>query len=190
MALPDFQTMMRPLLETLADDQVWTSAEIRDAVAARFPQITPQDREERDTGNRKRYDNLIAWGLHHFVRARIIEKLGPGRYRITQRGHEVLAKYPGRIDIAVCKTFPEYEESKRSRSARYKARPRGGDAVPRPPASNGRSSDSASSTAPGAVVPSADNYASRLRLLDVMSARGLITRDELESRRREILAEI
>jgi restriction endonuclease Mrr len=182
--------MMRPLLESLADDQVWTSTEIQDAVAARFPQITPQDREAKDVGKRKKYNNLVAWGLNNFVRARIIEKLGPGRYRIAPRGHEVLAKYPGRIDIDVCKTFPEYDESKRSRSARYKARRRGGDEVPRVPASKDPSPDSRSSTAPAPAVGSADDYAARLQLLNDLSARGLVTNDELERRRREILAEI
>src|SRR5690348_163971 len=102
--------MMRPLLESLADDRVWTSSEIQDAVALCFPQITPQDRELRDMGNRKKYNNLIAWGLHHFVRARIVEKLGPGRYRITPRGQQVLAKNPRRVDIDVCRQFPEYDE--------------------------------------------------------------------------------
>jgi restriction endonuclease Mrr len=182
--------MMRPLLESLADDRVWTSSELQDAVAARFPQITPQDRELKDVGNRKKYNNFIAWGLHHFVRARIVEKLGPERYRIMQRGHEVLAKYPRRVDIEVCSQFPEYKESKRSRAARYKAKRLEAGASPDRRESTDRRPRTQPSTQVDTAAPLADGYASRLQTLDALSAKGLITRDELEKRRREILAEI
>ncbi len=45
MAIPDFQSIMLPFLETLQDSQVRSTGEVTDLLAARF-KLTDQERKE------------------------------------------------------------------------------------------------------------------------------------------------
>lgn len=120
MALPEFQTMMRPLLEQLADSHEAASAELRAALSQHFS-LTPADLRQENRSGRNRYTNLVAWALHHLSRARLVERRGPSVYRITERGSEVLATHAVRVDIAVCAEFDEWHHSHARRSARASA---------------------------------------------------------------------
>jgi restriction system protein len=117
MPLPDFQTLMRPLLVNLEDGQERTSNEIRAALSDQFA-LTPRDLTERNPRGRNRYINLVAWALHHLSRACLVERRGPSVYRITPRGREAFAEHPARIDIAVCAEFDEWHHSRTRRSTR------------------------------------------------------------------------
>jgi Mrr N-terminal domain len=64
MAIPDFQTFMRPVLATHADGKRHSVAEIREAVASMLA-ITDEDRRVMlKSGRQPRYVNRIAWGRH------------------------------------------------------------------------------------------------------------------------------
>jgi restriction system protein len=108
---------MRPLLVVLDDDRQRPSAEIRAALAREFG-LTEQDLTERlPSGTQHRFVNVVAWALHHLSRARLVERTRPSTYRITERGHEVLAAHPTSVDIAVCAQFDEYHHSRTRRSS-------------------------------------------------------------------------
>jgi restriction system protein len=52
----------------------------------------------------------VAWGLAYLKQARLIDSPRRGSYRITDRGKQVLANPPTRIDIEFLKQFPEFQE--------------------------------------------------------------------------------
>jgi restriction system protein len=118
MAVPDFQSMMRPVLALHADGLPHTSADVRDAVA-QVMGVTEEDRQvPLPSGRTSRYANRVAWAVTHMAQALLLERPTRGVTQITSRGREVLAKYPDRVDMSVLAQFPEYLEF-RSGSRRH-----------------------------------------------------------------------
>ena len=88
MAIPTFQTVMRPLLELAADGKEVRSGEAVEALADRFG-LTPEERDERlPSGRQRRFNNRVAWALAYFRATPMMDATGRGRYVITDRGRE------------------------------------------------------------------------------------------------------
>jgi restriction system protein len=132
MTVPDFQSMMRPVLELHADSLPHTSADVRDQVA-QVLDVTEEDRQvPLPSGRTSRYANRIAWAVTHMAQALLLERPQRGVTQITPRGRDVLAKHPDRVDMGVLAQFPEYVEF-RSRSNRQPRKEASGRPAPEVP---------------------------------------------------------
>lgn len=112
---PDFEALMRPLLQFLADGGLKPSEEIRDVLAQRFS-VTPAMRADLLENGTPRWNNLVAWALHHLSRARLVDRprRSTAAYRITQRGQDLIARGVD-VDVRACMQYPEWHRSKRER---------------------------------------------------------------------------
>jgi restriction system protein len=108
-SLPNFQEFMRPVLVLLSDGKTWNRAEIREgaATALNLPEEERTVRNERGTWI---LASRVHWATAYMFQARLIDRVGRGQVQITDRGREVLANNPGRIDVALLKQFPEFVE--------------------------------------------------------------------------------
>jgi restriction system protein len=107
MAIPDFQTVMLPVLRDLAHGER-TGQETLDAVAVHFA-LTPEELAQRlPSGKQTTFTNRLAWAKSHLKGAGLIESPRRGVYRITDRGRTVLAENPSRLGIGYLMRFPEY----------------------------------------------------------------------------------
>src|SRR5438552_12477789 len=98
MAVPDFQSLMRPMLEVLADGNERTAAELRDGLAERF-HLSPEDRAEMlPSGTARLFDNRVGWATTYLERTAAVARVRRAVYRITDRGRQLLAENAGRID--------------------------------------------------------------------------------------------
>ncbi|HEX6205648.1 MAG TPA: restriction endonuclease [Solirubrobacterales bacterium] len=114
MAVPDFQTIMRPLLVLHADGQEHEVAATRNGVADHFD-LSPEDRAERiPSGRVTTLQNRVGWAAMYLFRAGLLERPRRAHYRITERGREVLKQHPQRIDLSVLKQFEEFEEFRKA----------------------------------------------------------------------------
>ena len=110
MAVPDFQTIMRPLLALLADEQEHSVTEIRAHLADHFS-LTQEDLEVQiASGRAKLFANRVGWATTHLYQSGLIERLRRSVYRITPRGQEILAQHPNRVDLRVLSQFAEFAE--------------------------------------------------------------------------------
>jgi restriction system protein len=108
MPVPDFQTLLLPLLRVTEDRAVHTTSEVISALAQEFA-LTPEDREELlPSGTQRRFDNRVNWAAAHLRKAALLESAGRGRFRMTDRGAGILAASPTRIDMKLLGQFPEY----------------------------------------------------------------------------------
>lgn len=99
MTVPDFQSFMLPLLKFTADRQEHRQSEAADALARHFS-ITESDRKEMlPSGRQTRFDNRIAWAVVYLRKAGFLESPRRGKFRITERGTEILKSNPARINI-------------------------------------------------------------------------------------------
>lgn len=110
MAIPDFQSIMLPLLRLAADGAEHSLAEARDVVAAELG-VTDADRNELlPSGRQRRFDNRVAWAKSYLHQAELLATPRRGHFTITGRGQEVLAEGPSRIDISFLERFEEFRE--------------------------------------------------------------------------------
>jgi restriction system protein len=130
--IPDFQTLMRPVLELHADGDDHESAKVTAAMAEHFALSADERSRMLPSGGQKLFHNRIAWSLTHLAQAGILERPRRGATRITARGREVLAKNPDRIDMKVLGEFAEYREFRSRR--RKRERPAEGAELPTPDA--------------------------------------------------------
>ena len=112
MTVPDFQSFMLPLLKFTADRVEHKQSEAADALSRHFD-ITESDRREMlPSGRQTRFDNRIAWAVVYLRKAGFLESPRRGKFRITERGAEILKSNPSRIDIKFLMEHgdPEFRE--------------------------------------------------------------------------------
>jgi len=109
MAIPDFQSIMRPLLAHLADGEVRRNQETNEYLAQHF-HLTDEERSEMlPSGYARLFDNRIGWAKTHLKKAGLIEAPSRGQYRITKRGLEALSQKDHPINVAYLRKFEEYK---------------------------------------------------------------------------------
>lgn len=117
MAVPDFQTLMLPVLRAVGEVEATKPADIR-AYVADVCHLTPEDLEQRlPSGRQSTFENRCAWANVFLQRAGLITTVKRGVYRLTEHGREVLATNPERIDMKYLERFPDYT-AWRKRSSR------------------------------------------------------------------------
>ena len=108
MAIPDFQSVMLPLVKVLGDGQERTMREVTDLLAESF-HLTDQEREELlPSGQQSIFSNRVAWAKSHLKAAGLLENPVRGRVRISDLGRQVLAEKPPAINVKFLKRFPAY----------------------------------------------------------------------------------
>jgi restriction system protein len=109
-AVPDFQSVMHPLLGILRDNNDHSIKSIRDELAIHFS-LDQEDIEERiPSGRVTTFQNRVGWAATYLYRAGLVQRPRRAVYRITERGHQVLAENPQRVDLGVLSQFDEFLE--------------------------------------------------------------------------------
>jgi restriction system protein len=115
--IPDYQTLLRPVLASLADGQVRRSRDVIDSMADEF-NLSPDERAAKVPSGQKRIDNRVAWTVTYLNQAGLIERPGRGLVKISDEGRAALDKHPQRIDNSVLEAYPaflEFRDRKRGR---------------------------------------------------------------------------
>jgi restriction system protein len=107
MAVPDYQTFMRPLLLLHQDgNEHATSEAVLEATKA--CSLTHADAQEKLPSGQTRLVNRVSWARIYLTRAGLLETVKRGVYRITDRGRSILAQNPRTIDNHFLRQFPEF----------------------------------------------------------------------------------
>ena len=116
MAIPDYQTLMLPLLEFLADGKEHVIAEAVESLSDKY-QLTPAERQQLlPSGQQTVIRNRIGWARTYMKQAGLIDQVRRGYFRISERGKSVLAENPERIDVHFLERFPEFLEFRQRRN--------------------------------------------------------------------------
>lgn len=101
MAIPDFQTLMLPVLRQLATGGEQAPSSVRAAVAPIFKLSEKELAALLPSGRQAIFTNRVAWALGYLKQAGLAESPRRGSYRITQRGTATLHEPLERIDITI-----------------------------------------------------------------------------------------
>jgi restriction system protein len=116
-AVPDFQTMMRPLLVALEDGAEHAIKEVREQLIRDFALSADDLAEELPSGRAKTFPNRVGWATTYLYRCGLLERPRRSVYRITDRGRDVLAKNPDRVDLKVLAQFSEFAEFRQAQGS-------------------------------------------------------------------------
>ena len=112
MAIPDFQSIMLPLLKFCSDGQEHTNRDALDALAREFGLTEEEQKALLPSGQQCIIDNRVAWARAHMKMAQLLENTRRGVFRITERGKEVLKQNPSEINLRLLRQFPEYDSAR------------------------------------------------------------------------------
>jgi len=110
MAVPDFQTLMLPVLQEYTDGKERSSRDVRQDVARKLGLSADDIAERLPTSPQTRFGNRTAWAHSYLKQSGLLVSPRRGHYQITARGMQVLASPPARIDIAFLEQYPEFQE--------------------------------------------------------------------------------
>ncbi len=116
MAVPDFQTIMRPLLAEMSDGGDHAITAVRNSLAEHFSLTEDELAEEIPSGRAKTFPNRVGWATTYLYRAGLIERPRRSVYRLTARGKQVLADSPERVDLKVLAQFEEFNDFRSSKA--------------------------------------------------------------------------
>lgn len=122
MPIPDFQSIMLPILQYAADGEEHTNRETVEKLSLQLDLSDEERKEMLPSGQQRVFDNRVAWARAHLKMANLLENPRRGVFRITPRGREVVEKKPLQVNLRFLRQFPEYaelrEERKRKREAK------------------------------------------------------------------------
>ncbi len=108
MTIPDFQTLMLPVLQYYGDKIEHTKQETIEAIAIQF-KLTKEERNDiLPSGSQLRFDNRLSWAITYLLKSDLLKRTSRGRYVITSRGSTVLNEKPEKISMKYLEKFPEY----------------------------------------------------------------------------------
>ena len=127
MPVPDFRSLMLPVLKAFSDGEAPLS-EVRERTAA-AERLSSEDLREMLPGGRQAvFVNRVSWAVTYMERAGLLERVRRGVYRLTQDGESLLSRKPPCIDMNLLRRYPDYAVWRRQANAP----PPGKDVTPRP----------------------------------------------------------
>lgn len=111
MPIPDFQSIMLPLLTELKDGEEHSTTQVYERLAQAFTLSEEQLNKYLPSGNQKVFYNRVFWAKAHLKMAGLLENTKRGHFKITNEGRLALDKNLPQINIAFLKQYPSYLES-------------------------------------------------------------------------------
>lgn len=109
MAVPDYQSLMLPVLATAAHGEV----RIRDVVSRLAETLNLSDEDKSaliPSGSQSLFANRVHWAKTYLSKAGLLGITRRGYFTITERGTQVLAEQPSRIDNKLLRRFNEFNQ--------------------------------------------------------------------------------
>lgn len=111
MAVPDYQTLMRPLLDAAATaDTEVRMADISDVVANSLELRSDDVTELLASGSQTVFMNRLHWAKTYMQRAGLIKSTRRGYFEVTDLGKQLLLTRLDRIDNTVLSEFEEFRD--------------------------------------------------------------------------------
>jgi restriction system protein len=110
MAIPDYQTLMLPVLNLAGSGEELRFRDMVETLAQEL-HLTAEERSELlPSGSAFLFDNRVGWARTYLKQAGLLESPKRGVLRISDRGKSVLASGPTRIDVKFLDQFAEFRE--------------------------------------------------------------------------------
>ena len=114
--IPDYQTLMLPVLAAAAEEALSTQAVVR-MLADQFS-LTDEEREEMlPSGTKRVFKSRVQWAKTYLKQAGLVTYPRRGYHVATDEGRKVLSQSPSRIDKNFLMQYPAFQEFRNRRSS-------------------------------------------------------------------------
>ena len=110
MPIPDYQSIMLPLLRFIGDQQAHSLREAVNTLSDQFNLTVQERRALLPNGQQPIFYNRVVWAQTFMHKAGLLAPTSQRHFRITRRGLEVLKRNPAKIDVKFLDQFPEFRE--------------------------------------------------------------------------------
>lgn len=115
MPIPDYQTIMLPLLKFVADGKEHLIKEAIEKLADEFGLTQDEKDKLLPSGQQTYFHNRVGWARTYLYKAKLVDVPKRGLVIVTERGKKVLESGAKRIDGELLNQFPEFVEFKKSK---------------------------------------------------------------------------
>lgn len=114
MSIPDYATLMLPLLKFVSDGKEHLIDEISQHLSHLY-NLTAEEKEQRIPSGRATFiKSRTGWAKTYLKKAGLLTSPKRGIIQITEKGRELLLKNPDKIDNALLEQYPEFIEFKKA----------------------------------------------------------------------------
>ena len=113
--IPDYQSIMLPLLEFISDSKEHKMRNVTDELAIKFGVTEEEQKELLPSGVAPVFYNRTAWAKTYLKKAGLIDSPKQGIVIISKRGLDVLKNKPNSINVKFLKQFSEFVEFQTSK---------------------------------------------------------------------------
>jgi restriction system protein len=110
MPIPDYQTVMLPLLKLTGDGKEHQVQELATVLAGQFKLTEAELKEMLPSGGTSVFFSRVGWARTYLKKAGLLCIPKRSRFQITARGLAVLGENPKKIDVKLLRQFPEFLE--------------------------------------------------------------------------------
>jgi restriction system protein len=107
MTIPDYQTLMLPVLKQAATGEV-RIGDVVDKLALEFQLSDDELAELTPSGTGITFSGRVGWAKTYLKQAGLVEATKRAHFTITLRGKEVLGRNPAKIDVKFLRQFAEF----------------------------------------------------------------------------------
>ncbi len=112
MAIPDYETLMLPVLKVAGDGKEHRIGDVVKQLARDFGLTEEEQQQLLPSGKQATFANRVGWAKTYLVQAGLLEATKRAHFRITDRGRKSLAEGPPRIDNEYLSQFGEFIQFK------------------------------------------------------------------------------
>jgi len=124
--IPDYQTVMLPLLRLASDGQEHSLRETIERLADEFDLDDKERKELLPSGSQATFDNRVGWARTYMKKAGLVESTRRGYFRITPKGLGALEENPKTINVKFLERYPEFRKFRTRSTPRA---PKGGGTI-------------------------------------------------------------
>src|ERR1035437_8111468 len=97
MSIPDYQSLMLPVLAASSKGEVRIGSVVEDLVGQLG--LSAEERSELlPSGKQTVFSNRVNWAKSYLTKARLVEITRRGHFTITERGRKLIESHPTHID--------------------------------------------------------------------------------------------
>src|SRR5215207_8648485 len=111
-AIPDYQTVMLPLLSLAADGKEHRFRDAIEELALHFDLTEDERKELLPSGTQATFNNRVGWARTYMKKAGLLESPRRGYFKITEKGMQALSAKPETINVKFLEQYPEFLEFK------------------------------------------------------------------------------
>ena len=115
MAIPDYQSLMLPVLQLASDGKEHKFSQAVEMLANKFGLTTEERIELLPSGSQAVFNNRVGWARSYLKQAGLLTSPKRGFFTITEKGTELLATNLTRINTSILEQYPEFIEFKNRR---------------------------------------------------------------------------